>query len=394
MSFEFTDTGLTIQTFDEIYQELVDEYKGIYGSDITVDQDTPDGQRIAIEAKSRLDLQSFALLLYNQMDPDLATGESLNRIIKLAGITRRPATRSQADLTITTDRALTLPDEYTVEDDIGQQWETVGTKSLSSGANTVTVVASEFGAIEASAGTITTPVTVVIGVTDVTNPADATVGQDEETDPELRVRRNKSLQTPATSTTGGLFSALGNLAGVTDLIIYENDTDTTDGTLSLAAHSLWIVIEGGTVADIVETTAKNKTGGTGLKGAVTGTFSESRTVTLSDGTELTRVIDHVMKFDRPTLKTLHVRLDAEPRVSGDSVPTTLIKDKLAARTFLIAENVLASDLYVNVYEAGNNFIATNLEVSDDGSTWTDGRLLVGADGRFTLDVAQITVTVI
>lgn len=388
MSFEFTDTGLTIQTFDEIYQELVTAYKAIYGSDINLAQDTPDGQRIAIEAKSRLDAQEFALSIYNSMDPDLASGQALNKIIKLAGIVRQPATLSQVDLEITTDRNLTLLDGYQVEDTIGQIWETTASIALTTGVNAVTVVASEFGAIEAAPDTITTPVTVVIGVTDVTNPLAASVGNAEETDAELRVRRNKSLQSPATSTVGGLFSALGNLPSVTDLIIYENDTDVLDATLSLNAHSIWAVIEGGTVEDIVETIAKNKTGGTGLKGGESGVYVE--TITLPSG--LTRTINHVMEFDRPIEKRLYVRLDVTEKNPPDPAPIATIKSKLAERVFNIAENVQAGDLYRNVYEAGTNFIPTDLEVSDDGVIWTDGQLLVGAQGKFTLDEADITVT--
>lgn len=389
MSFEFTDTGLQIQTFDEIYSELVAAYQAIYGVDINVDPDSPDGQRIAIESKSRLDLQSFALAMYNAMDPDLATGDALNRITKLAGITRRPATLSQVDLTITTDRNLTLPSSYEVQDSLGQVWQANEGNALTTGANVVTAVAKEFGAIEASPGTITEPVTIVIGVTDVTNISAATVGQAEETDAELRTRRNKSLATPATSTVGGLFSALGNLNGVTDLIIYENDQDVTNGVLSLAAHSIWVVIEGGTVSDIGETMAKNKTGGTGIKGGITDIYTETRTI---PGSGVTRTINHVMKFDRPSSTQLFVRLNVTQKTPPDTIDEALIKSKLAERQFLIAEGLQASDLYRNVYQAGDNFIPTDLEISDDGVSWTAGLLSAGAQGKFTLDVADITVT--
>ena len=387
MSFEFTETGITIQTFQEIYDELVAGYQGIYGSDINTDQDSPDGQRIAIEAKARLDLQSFALAMYNALDPDFSSGKALNSLIKWAGITRRPATLSQADLDITTDRSLTLPEGYQVQDTVGQLWQTTSERSLSAGVNVVTVVAVEFGAIEATAGTITEPVTVVIGVTNVTNPGDAEIGQAEETDAELRVRRNKSLASPATSTLGGLFSAVGNISGVTDLIAYENDTDDYDAELDLKKHSIWVVVEGGTVADIVEVLAKNKTGGTGIKGDESGTYTE----TLTTPSGVTREIVHTLKFDRPIDVQLYVRLDVTSKTAGDPPPTDLIKSYLSSRDFLIAENVLASDLYRNVYEAGTNFIPTDLEVSDDGMTWTDGRLLVGAQGKFTLSESDITV---
>ncbi len=53
----FTENGIEVQTFDEIYEELADGYKAIYGTDINLDPDSPDGQRVALEAQARLDVQ-------------------------------------------------------------------------------------------------------------------------------------------------------------------------------------------------------------------------------------------------------------------------------------------------------------------------------------------------
>lgn len=388
MKPEFTPDGIQVQTFQEIYDELAAGYREIYGDDINLDPDSPDGQRVGIEAQARLDLQTYGLTLYQQLDPDFALGQSLNRIIKLAGITRRPANRSQVDVTVTTDRPLTLPEDYQVEDDLGQTWVTLSERTLVSGANTVTLFAQNFGAVEADANTIDTPVTVVIGVLSVDNPAAATVGRDEETDEELRIRRNRSLSLPATSTVGGLFTALGNLVGVTDLVVYENDQDTTDTERDMPPHSIWPVVEGGAVADIVEAIAKNKTGGTVLKGTVEGTYTE--TLQKPNGDEY--VILHEMSFDRPVEVRLYVRLTATRKEASDPVDVAQIQQEVAARTFTINENVLASDLYRNVYQAGENFIATDLEVSTDDVAYTDARLETDFDEKFTIDSADVAVT--
>ena len=149
------------------------------------------------------------------------------------------------------------------------------------------------------------------------------------------------------------------------------------------------MIEGGTVADIVETIAKNKTGGTGLKGSVVDTFTEVRTV---PATGIERSIAHTMRFDRPNDVQLYVRLNVTQKTPPDTIDTDLIKTKLTEREFIIAEGLQAADLYRNVYQAGTNFIPTDLEVSDDGVVWTDGLLSAGAQGRFTLDTADITIT--
>lgn len=387
MSLEFTTDGLTIQTYQEIYDELVAAYQAIYGADINTDADSPDGQRIGIEAKARLDQQSFALSLYNQLDPDLAAGESLNKMIKLAGIFRQPASRSQVDITVTADRDLTLPDGYAIEDDLGQLWITTAATPVTIGANVVTMVAQDYGAIEADAGTITEPSDIIIGVVSVTNVSAATPGVDEETDAELRTRRNRSLENPATSSIGGMFTALGNLPGVTDLIVYENDTDTYDAVLDLNAHSIWCIVEGGVVASIIETIARNKTAGTGIKGSVTGTYTE----TLYKPDLTPYYINHDMAFDRPTDVPLYVNLTVEG-LAGATVDTDAIKTALAAKQFNIAQVANASVLYQTVYSVADTFAATLLEISIDDITYTDDYIEPGPDEVFSIDTVNITIT--
>ena len=384
----FTPDGIQVQTFQEIYDELAAGYRVIYGEDINLEPNSPDGQRVAIEAQLVLDSQSFGALEYNQRDPDFALGQSLNSIIKLSGITRRPATRSQVDVTVVTDRPLTLPIDYTVEDDLGQSWSTLAVRTLIAGTTTVTLFAVDFGAIEADADTIVNPVTVVIGDQSVTNPTAATAGIDEETDQELRVRRNRSLETPQSSSTGRMFTALASVPNVTGVAVYENDTDVTDYN-GIPAHSLWVVVEGGAVAAIVETMTKNKTGGKGMVGSVTGTFSEP--VTRPNGTTFTIV--HSMTFDRPVDVPVLVRLDATRKDAANPVDEALISQAIAARTFNIGENLLAGDLYRLAFNAGESFIPTNLEISrDSGATYTDGRILSDLNEKFSIAAGDVAVT--
>lgn len=386
MSFVITGSGMTIQTYQEIFDELATAYRLIYGADINLDADSADGQRVGIEAKARLDLQSVALSIYNQLDPDFAVGSNLNSLIKLAGIVRRPATRSQVDVDIVVTKDLTLPIGYEVKDDLDQIWLTIAAVPLLTGSNAVTLYAENFGAVEALAGTVTTPATIVIGVSSVTNALAATQGADEETDEALRIRREQSIQAPVTSSIGGMFTALGNVAGVTDVVVYENDTAIDDVITGIPAHSIWCIVEGGTVADIVEAMAKNKTGGVDTWGIVSGAYIE--TVTKPDLT--TFDIVHQMDFDRP----LDVPLYISMTIQGTGVDSAAIKAAIAARVMILADAIAAGELYQDAYSVGTDYIVTLLQISDDDITYTDGSLSPGYGGKFSIDVANITITLI
>ncbi len=169
---------------------------------------------------------------------------------------------------------------------------------------------------------------------------------------------------------------------------YENDQDTTDAVNNILPHTIWLIVEGGSVDDIVKAIAKNKTGGTGLKGSVTGTFNE--VLTKPDGTNYTIV--HDMQFNRPTSITLYLKVTLTRKVSTVPIDTDLVKQLLSALTFSINQNAIASNLYSTVYQAGSTFVATDLEVSLDGITYTPTSLTTAADEKFTLAIANIAVT--
>jgi uncharacterized phage protein gp47/JayE len=389
MKPEFTNSGVQIQTFEEIFEDLSQGYRDIYGQDINLSQESPDGQRVGIEARARLDLQSFALALANSFDPDFADGQGLNKISKLAGIFPRPGTRSQWDLVVTTDRPLMLNSGYTIEDELGQEWIVPEEVELITGHNTVTFRAAVTGEVTGTTGAEFEEVTFVRGVTGLRADVDAVPGREEETVEEFRRRRASSLENPAYSTVGALFAKLANLPRVTDLAVYENDQPTDDPVTGIEANTVWAIVENGTVDNIVETLVKQRTSGARTKGNVEGTFTE--TLIRPNGAEFFMV--HVMRFDRPTYVDISVRLTVTRKDTDEPVDLELIKQQLASRELVIGESLQAGELYENTYGVGNDYIVTDIEISDDGGmTWTEGKLEPALDEKYQIETANIDIT--
>lgn len=384
-------SGITIQSFDEIFAELVAGYQAIYGADIDLSQNTPDGQRVAIEAKSRHDMQAFGLSIANNFDPDFARGLFQAKIAKLAGIFPRPATRSTWDLKITSTRILTLPTAYQISDDLGQLWQLPAPVAIPIGTSDITFVATDFGAVTGMAGAVFTPVTVILGVTGFAAVDNAVVGKNAETDEEFLQKRNLSLENPAFSTTGSLNAQLLNLPGVTDAYVYDNDTDEfgppDHPEWALEAHSIWAIVEGGTIDDIMQSVLLKKTSGAGMKGAIEAEIPE--TLTRPDGS--TFVVVHARRFDRPVYEPIYIRMTATRKDPLVPVDVALIKQKIAAYKFYIDSPLQAGFLYCYAYEAGNDFILTDIEVSKNGVTYTDGKISPSAGGKFTISAVNIIV---
>lgn len=381
-------SGITIQSFDEIFDELVAGYRAIYGADIDLSQNTPDGQRIAIEAKGRHDMQAFGLLIANNFDPDFARGIFQSKTAKLSGVFPRPATRSIWDLQVTSTRVVTLDTGYQISDDLGQLWELPGPVTLPIGTSSITFTASDFGAVTGLAGAVFTPVTVVLGVTGFTAAINAVPGVDEETDEEFVQKRNLSLENPAFSTTNSLTARLLNTAGVSDARVYDNDSDVYDPVNQLDAHSIWPVVEGGTIDDIMQALLFQKTGGTGIKGGIQATIPE--TLTRPDGS--TFVVNQIRRFDRPVIVPIYVTVTAKRKNNTVPVDLALIKQKLSAYKFYIGDALDAAELYCPAYTAGDDFGLTLMKISKDNIVFTDGSLAPAPGAKFSIIPANITIT--
>ncbi|HEN3329012.1 TPA: baseplate J/gp47 family protein [Yersinia enterocolitica] len=388
MALQFNNNGLEIDTFRDLFQTLSDAYKGIYGQDIDLDQESPDGQRVAIEAQARTDIEASLQWLYSQMDPDFNTGDMQQIIAKLHGLYLRPGSRSQRDLNVATDRPVFLYSGYKIRDQSNQVWFVRQNVTIPAGTTTVTFFAQDFGKVTGLIADTFTQLTPELGVLSITADAVAVVGRDEETPEEFRQRRNRSLENPATGSTGAIFAKVAQLPGVTDLNIGENDTKVDNPVTGIPANSIWLVVEGGAVSDIVEVMIKQKGGGTGVKGEVTGRYIE--TLVRPDGSTLS--IAHDMQFDRPVYIPLHINLTARRKAVNDPVDVETLKQVLAGRVMHIGEDIDANELYADGYGSARvNYVLTNMKISADGVTFTDAELSPGFQGKFTLDVANIVV---
>jgi len=133
---------------------------------------------------------------------------------------------------------------------------------------------------------------------------------------------------------------------------------------------------------------KQKGGGTGTKGNITGRYVES--LVRPDGSVLQ--IAHDLELDRPIYKPLFIKLTAKRKSASDPVDTDSLKEALASRVMHIGESIDANEFYADGYGTSRvNYVLTDLEISDDGASFTDGELLPGFQGKFTLDVENISI---
>ena len=379
--------GFKAESFTEILTRLSNGLKNIYGQDINLDQDTPDGQQLGIQANIISDFQDLALYIYNSMDPDLADGANFDKLLKLLARTRLPSSRSTVDIEMVLNKTVSIPASYTIKDLNNQNWIIGTAQTLDAGTHLVSFYSEDWGNITAEPNTINEQVTILTEVVSINNPESAISGRDEESIVQVRERRNKMLEINASSTIGNNKKKILDLNGVIDAVPYENMTKIYDPVRDIQPNSYWIVVKGGDIAQISEIIAKDKTGGTGLKGKVETVYIEK--FVRKDGS--VREFYHDVKFDRPTEVSIHIKFKVSRKVSTQSIDIEHIKDTLANKEFYIAQNITVTELYSTIYSAATNYIATDLEVSKDGVVWDSVFLQAGYDEEFIIEKSNIEI---
>lgn len=379
-------TGIHVPTYEDIRDDLIASMKQIFGQDIYLDDDSQDYQQISIFAKKVFDTNSLAVLVYNNRTANTAIGTGLDNLCALVGIKRKPATYSTCQLTINGAPGTVINNGQA--SDGTNLWDLLGTVTIpDNGIITVEATSHEKGYIAALPNTINTVVTPVYGWLGVTNTYQSNPGNDAETDASLRARYAISTQAPADSIFESLLASLKQVAGVTKVRGYENDTGTVDSN-GLPAHSVTFVVEGGDETDIATEIYYKKTPGCYTNGT-TAVNLTSPTGNIS-----------VIRFYRPTYKTVYVKVFVK-KLSGynDNYATDIknaIVDYISGLD--LAETVYRSILWsVAIGQMGSitspEYSVTDIQTSTDGSSYSQADVsMLFNESAFT-EAANVVVEV-
>lgn len=380
--------GVQYPDYPTLLEALKSEYRNIYGEDVYLEDDSQDGQFIAILALSMYETMQVASAVYNSFSPATALSDALSRNVKINGLRRRIATFSEADLRIVGQSGTVITNGQ-AEDTLGQKWNLPTTVVIPPGGEiTVTAIADEIGNIAAQANTINKINTPTLGWQSVNNLLNAIEGDPVETDAALRIRQSFSTEIPSLSIFEGTLGALAALDDVVKIRGYENDTGAIDSD-GLPPHSIAIVIEGGDAQLIANTIATKKTPGTQTFGT-TG-------ITTYDQYGMPNVI----YFFRPTIATISVEVSISvfPGYISDYAAdiATAVADYL--NKLDIGEDVYITKLYVPANlpnsPAADTFDITQLRIKKNAGAFVTSNLTIDFNELVTCNPdTDVTVIVV
>ncbi len=382
-------TGLTVNTQAELISYYSTAFRSIYGNDINLDPDSPDGQMMMVFVQSVLDLQDLLVQIYNQFDPDNAIGAVLDQRVAINGIQRQAGTHTISNITVVTSQSLTLygidqatNSVYIIADNEGNQWELLETIDLSAGSTVLAFRAVVPGAVLSAPNTIQVPVTIVLGVTSVNNPTTyTTLGINEESDAELKIRRQKSVSLSSQGYLSGLLAALENISGVTSAFVYENVTGSTDGD-GIPSHSIWVIVAGSfSAAAVANAIYTKRNAGCGMKG------DETFSIAQADGTFF------VVRWDNVEPEDLFIKFTATSLDGINPPAITAIKEGLVT-SFVpgVNQKVNVNELATLVQAIDSNTLVTSAGFSTaSGGSYTSTLSPSSKDKQFVVSEENIIV---
>ncbi|VEI57714.1 Uncharacterized homolog of phage Mu protein gp47 [Pasteurella multocida] len=340
---KLVESGIVIERLDSILERIEQGFKRIYGQNINIDPDTPDGQMIGILGQIKVDLEELAEDVYRQLDPDLATGAWLEQRVAYAGLLRRKASYSYLRSVILTGDPHTEINNLIVSDTNKTRWVLEQKATLNEfGSARADFRSEELGAFSLNANTQLTIETITLGLNSVTTSVDAEIGIEEETDSQLRQRFAKSRAKNATNSAEAIEGGIGDLADVKQVIVLENNTSQTDN-IGIPSHSINVVVEGGNETDIAQVIYKNKGAGIGLQGQTSVNL-------MINGKQRT------IKFDKATPVDVHINMTLVRYEDFTEIDKDEVKRMLSNVKFKIGEDVSLSRLYSPINTVGGFWV--------------------------------------
>lgn len=338
--------GFERKRLAEILSDKNEAQKGVFGADINLNPESPDGQISGLMALSDDQLWQIAEYAVNATDPDNAVGPTLSSLVKINYIERLEAVPTKMVMRNLGTPGVTIPAGQLIGEQDGSLQAVTKTSFTFNTAGVAEVLAelTTTGPYEIPANTFQSITTPQAGWISTTNTAAGITGRNLETDAELRLRRTRSTGTNSQNMLDSLNGRLSNISGVTHANVLQNREDYADAN-GLAPHSFEAIVAGGETNAIAQAIWETFPFGIGIQGSTSGTAIDAQN----------RL--QVVPFTRLTAVPIYVEVTIRKRsgypVGGDdTMKDNIVKYAngllVAGRGFFGGEPVIFTELYTPI----------------------------------------------
>ena len=269
---QFTPNGIVLPTEAQVLAGIQADINSAFGGNVNPDPTTPQGQLAVSESAIINDKNAQIAYIVNQVDPQYATGRMQDAIGHIYFMDRLPALPTTVVCTLIGSASTPIPLGTKAQAQDGNIYISTQDAEIPSGGSvSVPFQCLTDGPITCPAGSLNIVYQAINGWDAITNPADGIIGRDIETTSQFEYRRQQSVAANAKGSLPSIYAALfdpNQCPGVIDVYCLDNPTDSpvTIGAQTLAPHSLWACVAGGTASQIAAAIWKKKSIGCNYNG--------------------------------------------------------------------------------------------------------------------------------
>lgn len=244
-----TEKGFNRKLYDEILLDMETRARSLFGDNVSLTGRTPLGMFLRVNAWVIGVLWQLAEKVYYSGFISTAEGNSLDYVIKNAGLIRKPSQKATGSVVFTGIGS--IPIGTIVSTESGVQFETITSGNVSENITVRAMIPGTSGNVQAE--TINTIVNVgaLPTVVGVNNALSTSGGVNTESDIELRARYLQSFSIAGNGTKDAMRGKLLTIPGVRAVNVIDNTGDTTDSD-GRPPHSVECYLLGGDSSEIAE----------------------------------------------------------------------------------------------------------------------------------------------
>lgn len=345
-SLVITDAGISLQSFQELRDDLKKEWESAFGDSIDLSPTSVDGHHIDLECKTITSISQLLQAVIDNLDPSKATGVWLDILGDYKSMERIKATYSVATVTFMGDSGTVVPEgtvvrysgapcDFVLQDDV-----TIG----ESGSVDGSCAANTIGYVEIYVGDWQMVSSTPQGVTcKVTQENSGGAGLNDETDAEFRDRQNKYAG-QGLATEDKMYAYMASVVGEGNFSLKVNEEDVEqDG---IPPHRFEFVFKNGVGENDVLAQHIWYCKGAGIK-----PFGNTSGIAIARNG-----IKHTMYFSRPASLKLWLKVsiteyaeESLPVNYSDAIRTAV--EEFAASELSPGKDVIPKRFYGPIYKA-------------------------------------------
>ncbi|HDL7751805.1 TPA: baseplate J/gp47 family protein [Yersinia enterocolitica] len=396
-----TETGLLVPDIADVLSGRLTDLDAAMGGGGSQSLSSPQGQMSQSDTEIIATNYDALLCLFNQMNPDYATGRFQDGIGRIYFQERISAQGTVVTATCNGAVGTLIPTGSTAQDEAGYIYQSINAATIdSTGSVDVEFQNQTTGPIPCGVGELNQIYASVSGWDAITNDAPGVVGIDVESRVAFETRRRQSVARNGSNTDASLLAVLLETEGVLDAYVWSNREAVTvnKGTTNypVVSHSIYIGVYGGEDANVANAILSRKNPGANLNGDTHYTIEDKDNYSAP-------YPSYDMRWEKVTPTRIYFRIEIEINENLPSDITSQVKTMVESvfnggyegiPKARIGARINAGVYYAPVISISPDYVSiSSITISKDGSIFTQS-VTPGIDQIPTIQQSDIEVTLV